>query len=312
MMTESTVLLKIPTALRLPSNHDGSSIFDNCDLLWEQESLMVTHQQSSEDNNHLPALQNNAWLRDCLRRSPVRKVYLDPTMEQSVIKAWADLCWATGKEIYLRVPQLADLPQTQRPGDWRLKRLMDWLMAALLLVVFSPLMGLLAIWVRLDSPGSVLFRQWRVGAEGELFRIYKFRSMQVDAEARHQEVMGNQTGLHKLEHDPRITQAGRWLRKLSLDELPQLWNVLRGEMSLVGPRPWALYDAVRIPNKLQGRLNALPGMTGPWQVSARSNELDLYAVTCRDLAYLQQWHLWRDISVLLVTVPKVLFGSGAC
>ncbi len=83
-------------------------------------------------------------------------------------------------------------------------------------------------------------------------------------------------------------------------------------MSLVGPRPWALYDAVRIESALQGRLRALPGLTGPWQVSTRSNELDLYAVTCRDLAYLQQWHLWRDVNVLVLTLPKVLFGIGAC
>ena len=311
MMTESTVLLKIPTVLRLPSNRDESSVFGSCNLLWEQESLIVTHQRS-KDRYHLPALQNDAWLRDCLRRSPVRKVYLNPAMDESIIKAWADLCWATGKEIYLKVPYLSDLPQTQRPGDWRLKRLVDWLTTLLLLILISPLMGLLAIWVRLDSPGPALFRQWRVGEGGRLFRICKFRSMQVDAEARHQEVMGNQMGLHKLERDPRITRVGRWLRKLSLDELPQLWNVLRGEMSLVGPRPWALYDAMRIPNELQERLNALPGITGAWQVSTRSNELDLYAVTCRDLGYLQSWNLLKDLRILLLTIPKVILGSGAC
>ena len=135
--------------------------------------------------------------------------------------------------------------------------------------------------------------------------------MQVDAEARHHEVMGKQVGLHKLKNDPRITRVGYWLRQLSLDELPQLFNVLKGEMSLVGPRPWALYDAIRIESRLQRRLNVLPGITGPWQVSTRSNELDLYAVTCRDLAYLQQWNLLKDFRILLMTIPKVLFRNGA-
>lgn len=309
-MTEPTVLLQTPLVLRLPSGQDVPSAFENCTLTWEEESLVVTHQAA--ENSSLPALQNRGWLQDCLVRSEVRRVYLDPTMPEPALSAWAILCETTGKQVYLKVPSTPGLPQSRQHTLWRAKRLADWLVAALLLAILSPLLFLIAVAIRLDSPGPVLFRQWRVGYQGRLFRICKFRSMVADAEAQHYAVMGNQEGLHKLENDPRVTRVGRWLRKLSLDELPQLWNVLRGEMSLVGPRPWALYDAVRIEPTLQGRLQALPGMTGPWQVSTRSNELDFYAVTCRDLAYLQGWSLLKDVGILLMTIPKVLFGIGAC
>ena len=121
----------------------------------------------------------------------------------------------------------------------------------------------------------------------------------------------NQKGLHKLEQDPRITCLGKWLRKYSLDELPQLFNVLRGEMSLVGPRPWALYDALRLEEKGKKRLNALPGITGAWQVTARSKLLDLDAVTNCDLEYLYDWSLVKDLKILMLTVPKVVNGSDA-
>ncbi|MEM1252660.1 MAG: heterocyst development glycosyltransferase HepC [Cyanobacteria bacterium P01_H01_bin.21] len=309
-MTTSTILLNTPVVLNLSSETDAPSAFENCSLTWEQDALTVTLMPPSAKNK-IPALQNKVWLQNCLQRSPASRVYLDPAMEESVIKSWVEICNATQKQIFLKIPSVSDLPQSKRAGTWQIKRVIDWLAAAILLLVLSPLMVLLAVCVRLDSPGPMLFRQWRVGYQGQLFQICKFRSMQVAAEARHHEVMGKQVGLHKLKNDPRTTRVGYWLRQLSLDELPQLFNVLKGEMSLVGPRPWALYDAIRIESGLQSRLNVLPGITGPWQVSTRSNELDLYAVTCRDLAYLQQWNLLKDFRILLMTIPKVLFRNGA-
>lgn len=172
------------------------------------------------------------------------------------------------------------------------------------------MLGLMLL-MQVYSPGPIFFQQWRVGERGKLFRVLKFRTMMVDAEKLHHQVMGNQKGLHKREDDPRVTPLGRWLRKYSLDELPQLINVLRGEMSLVGPRPWALYDAVRISPEGQKRLRALPGITGVWQVEARSNLLELEAVNRCDLEYLRTWSLWGDLKILLLTLPKVLSGFGA-
>jgi len=309
-MTNATVVLKTQTILQLPDKNSLPSVLKCCTLIWEEDTLIITPAQSGEKAD-FPALQNRAWLRACLERSLVRQVYLDPALPKPVIEAWADVCESSGKLVYLRVPPAPELPRAKRPQPWWIKRLADRLAAPLLLAVISPVLLLVAVTIRLESQGPVIFRQWRVGTDGKLFRIYKFRSMHVNAEAQHHDVMGDQKGLHKLEHDPRVTRVGRWLRKLSLDELPQLFNVVRGEMSLVGPRPWAVYDAVRIAPELQGRLNALPGITGPWQVSERSNELDLYAVTCRDLGYLQSWQLRKDLGILLLTIPKAVFGVGA-
>ncbi len=309
-MTTSTVLLKTPIVFEVPTTKRTSSAFEDCILTWEQDSLIV-RPRYSEAEAEMSALRDKTWLRDCLRRSPVKRVYLSPEMDSSKFKAWADLCHVAKKQVYLTVPNVFDLPQTRQPISWRVKRLADWFVACLLGVTLSPLMGLLALWIWLDSPGPILFRQWRVGYQGRLFQICKFRSMEVNAEARHHKVMGQQKGLHKLERDPRVTKAGYWLRKFSLDEFPQLLNVLRGEMSLVGPRPWALYDAVRIEPMLRKRLRALPGMTGMWQVTARSNVSDLTSVNRMDLDYLRQWTFLEDLKLLLLTVPKVVTGFGA-
>jgi lipopolysaccharide/colanic/teichoic acid biosynthesis glycosyltransferase len=166
--------------------------------------------------------------------------------------------------------------------------------------------------IRATSPGPIFFRQWRIGDRGQLFEMLKFRSMVAGAEKLHHQVMGEQAGLHKCHDDIRVTPLGVWMRKLSLDELPQLINVLRGEMSLVGPRPWALYDAIRLKLPWKKRLKAMPGITGAWQVSKRSNLLDLEQVSQIDLNYLRNWSLWKDFQILILTIPKVISGIGAC
>jgi lipopolysaccharide/colanic/teichoic acid biosynthesis glycosyltransferase len=247
-----------------------------------------------------------------LQRMSPHLIALDSRLSASDLTLWIEACQARAQKVVMSVPLHDRLPCDRVPKTWQVKRFLDCLAAAVLLTTLSPFLLGLAIVVALDSPGPILFKQWRVGQSGTFFQIYKFRSMQVDAERRHQELLGNQQGLHKLENDPRMTRCGRWLRKYSLDELPQLINVLNGEMSLVGPRPWALYDARRIPLEVRSRLNATPGITGAWQVEERSNELDLQRVSDRDLEYLENWSLWQDFKILLKTIPKVLSGFGAC
>lgn len=309
-MKPSTILLNTPVVYRLTPENFDISAFENCSLTWNEDALIITP-ISNQTDIRIPALKNKAWLKNCLKCSPISKVYLDPNMEESIINAWIDICNATQKQVYLKLSSDVLLPQERHPAIWKIKRFLDWLIATLLLIIVSLPILLLALCIWFDSRGPVLFKQWRVGHKGKLFAMYKFRSMEVDAEVRHHEVTQDNTGLHKPAHDPRITRVGHWLRQLSLDEIPQLLNVIQGDMSLVGPRPWAMYDALQIEPALQERLNALPGITGPWQVSIRPNELDLYAVTCRDLAYLQCWNLLKDLHILLLTVPKVLFGMGA-
>ncbi|XHX75838.1 MAG: heterocyst development glycosyltransferase HepC [Stenomitos frigidus ULC029] len=279
-------------------------------LLWRQKQLLLT---LSRQPTTLPlmALESEQLLADCLERSPIQLVRLTPDLGEGALALWANACAKVHKPAYLRVPSISALPKKQNRWKWWLKRLVDWSAAAALLLVIGPLMLGLSSLILFQSPGPILFSQWRVGERGKLFQILKFRTMVTGAELYHHQVMGQQAGLHKCENDPRVTPIGRWMRKYSLDELPQLINVLRGEMSLVGPRPWALYDAVRLSPTVRQRLNALPGITGIWQVTGRSHVRNLDDVSRADLSYLDNWSLRQDFKILLLTVPKVLSGFGA-
>ena len=282
----------------------------SCSLKWRQEKLLVK-KDKDKSSTFLPALKHQQWLIECLKHSSVRQVCIDSTLGEAGVKLWADACKAANKQVFLRIRSSSEILSQQKRLNWRIKRTFDWIGAAILLLLLSPIMLAIAIAISLLSPGTIFFRQWRVGKRGQLFQIYKFRTMVADAERQHHAVMGKQEGLHKREDDPRITPIGTFLRKYSLDELPQLFNVLQGDLSLVGPRPWALYDALRLGKVGNPRLNALPGITGAWQVAGRSNILELDAVTKYDLDYLNRWSLTRDLKILLMTVPKVLSGFGA-
>jgi lipopolysaccharide/colanic/teichoic acid biosynthesis glycosyltransferase len=200
----------------------------------------------------------------------------------------------------------------------RTKRLIDVVGAALGIVLLLPLMMLIALLVRLTSPGPSLFRQLRQGQGGRPFWFLKFRTMTADAEHRLRDLepLNEAVGgvLFKMRRDPRVTPLGRWLRRTSLDELPQLLNVLRGEMSLVGPRPLQMRDSSLLeqlePEAYARRLSVLPGLTGAWQVGGRS-ETDSLGMLQLDLDYIERWSLWRDVAILCRTVGAVLRGRGA-
>jgi exopolysaccharide biosynthesis polyprenyl glycosylphosphotransferase len=201
-------------------------------------------------------------------------------------------------------------------GPWfGIKRVLDFTGALGGLITCSPLMLLVAIVIKVTSPGPVMFTQMRCGRNRRHFKMYKFRTMVEDAEIRQLELEArneNAGPLFKIQSDPRVTRVGAFLRRSSIDELPQLWNVLRGEMSLVGPRPLPLRDVQRFSDSwLMRRFSVLPGLTGLWQVSGRSaltNKQDWIAL---DLAYVDHWSLWLDLEILALTVPAVLTGKGA-
>ena len=304
LLTTSRVL-----TLDLDNNSKAEQYLPNCGLKWRRKMLWVT--KVTDNFQLIPALKRQQWLQECLNNSWVKVVCLDCGLGEKGIGIWADTCHKAQKKVFLRITSSRQILARHNGFSWRIKRVLDWGSAAILLLLLSPIMLAIALLVKLSSPGTVLFRQWRVGRRGKLFQIYKFRTMSIDAEQQHHQIMGDLDGLHKLENDPRITFLGKWLRKFSLDELPQLFNVLRGEMSLVGPRPWALYDALRLGAAGKERLNALPGITGAWQVESRSELLDFNAVTKCDLEYLHDWSLIRDFKILLLTVPKVISGFGA-
>lgn len=199
------------------------------------------------------------------------------------------------------------------PADALLRRALDITVAALALLLLLPLLALLALLIRVDSPGPVLFVQKRVGKHGREFPVFKFRSMFTDAETRLDTVLAanERTGpVFKMRHDPRVTRVGRPLRRCSLDELPQLLNVLRGEMSLVGPRPALPREVALYTPRQRGRLSVTPGLTGLWQVSGRA-ELSFEESVALDLEYVRRQSVWLNIALLVRTVPAVLTGHGA-
>jgi exopolysaccharide biosynthesis polyprenyl glycosylphosphotransferase len=219
----------------------------------------------------------------------------------------------------LSVSEIAGVPMLalhRTPSDTlelAVKRAFDVMASAALLAILAPLYAAIAVAIKLDSPGPVLFRQRRVGLNGRTFEILKFRSMYVDAEARqealraHNEMSGP---VFKMSKDPRVTRIGRLIRKASLDEVPQFWNVLRGEMSVVGPRPPLPAEVRQYKRWQRRRLSVKPGITCIWQISGR-NEIDFERWMELDLQYIDGWSLWRDLQICLRTIPALLTARGA-
>ena len=203
----------------------------------------------------------------------------------------------------------------QDAGGLIVKYAADRALSLILLVFFLPVMLVIAALIKLDSPGPVLFRQKRVGLNGRTFNFYKFRSMVTNAEQlqetlwAHNQMQGGH--MFKMDLDPRVTRVGAWLRKTSLDELPQFWNVLCGHMSLVGPRPSLPSEVVKFDSWQRRRLSMKPGITCIWQVSGRNQIVDFRDWARLDLQYIDHWSLWLDLKLLFLTIPAVVIGRGA-
>ena len=235
---------KLPTLttyFSLPQTQQDNNS-SRCTLKWRQGQLLVSLEQRL-GRPDLPSLENKQWLVECLKHSSVRLVRIDPNLGEASLKFWADACEQASKTVFLCLSPAQKLHNQQRLLSWGV-RLIDWSAAALLLLVLSPFMLGLAWLMRVQSPEPIFLRQWCVGKRGKLFRLFKFRTLVVNAQTLEQEVMGNQN-LQNGEDEQKITSFRRWMRKYKLDQLPQLFNVLRGEMNLRGPRPLSLYEAVR-------------------------------------------------------------------
>ena len=296
-------------------------------------------------------------LPEIVRRFRIEQVFItDPVLTPDLLFETILRCWRTSRVAFSVVPNLLSclpskteldqvgvLPMIKlfqeplRGPNRHLKRAFDVTLALLLLLLLSPLLLLIAVLIKLDSRGPVLFRQERVGMDGRLFTLYKFRTMRADADERpHRELMAHaiRGSLHraavemapqarnerasdsevrrmlygKVPNDRRITRVGRWLRRWSLDELPPLINVLKGEMSLVGPRPPIPYEVAHYSSWHRKRLEVKPGITGLWQVSGR-NRLPFERMVELDLYYIEHWSLWLDLKILLLTLPAVFRGE---
>jgi exopolysaccharide biosynthesis polyprenyl glycosylphosphotransferase len=209
--------------------------------------------------------------------------------------------------------------QLTRPGlrgqQLAIKRCVDVAASAIATIVLAPVYAAIAFAVKLSSPGPVIFRQERVGAGGRVFQIYKFRTMVRDAEEKRDGIAARSIygdgRLFKVKDDPRVTRVGRFLRRTSLDELPQLWNVMRGDMSLVGPRPPVPQEVALYEEHHYARFHMKPGMTGPWQVGGRNNLTSFEEIVRLEADYMRYWSIGKDIEILLRTLPAVLGQRGA-
>ena len=228
-----------------------------------------------------------------IRMTPIAAVPVSPFDETRQGTFWFDL-------------------RTRRPAAALIKRLFDFLASLILIVLLSPLFLVLAALVSMTSPGPAIFRQRRIGFRCNEFAMFKFRTMRAGAERLQRHLAAAVDGdFFKLENDPRVTPIGRWLRRFSLDELPQLFNVLEGTMSLVGPRPLLPSDLETLPMRGQmRRFSMKPGITGLWQVSGRSETSDAARIEL-DRQYVNEWSLLLDFVILLKTIKVVLSGRGA-
>jgi exopolysaccharide biosynthesis polyprenyl glycosylphosphotransferase len=283
----------------------------------------------------VPVVGDELPIADIVKTIGVDRVVLvgshDPTYERDVICGVADLgvhidlvpTWTETYGCRLDVHALGGLPILTAPRaglprtSRAVKRILDVVLSAGALVVLAPAMLACALAIRLDSPGPALFRQRRVGKDEEPFEVVKFRSMHVDAEERKRDVAvlsfhggGTDVGMFKIRHDPRITRVGAFLRRTSLDELPQLINVLRGEMSLVGPRPLIENEHRQISGADLRRASIKPGLTGPWQVNGRS-DVPFEEMVALDASYVRSWSLEGDLKLILRTFGAVLRRQGA-
>lgn len=205
--------------------------------------------------------------------------------------------------------------QKRKPVQWFIKKSLDIIISLIGLILISPLLLLIAIVIRVDSKGPIIYKQRRVGLAGKLFYMYKFRSMKIGAENEEDSVKKafNQENviMFKIKDDPRITSVGKFLRKFSLDELPQLYNVLIGDMSLVGPRPRVEKDLEFFKDWHYVFFSAMPGITGMWQTNGRSAVKDFDKVIALEYHYIKTWNILLDFIILLKTLPVVILGINA-
>lgn len=258
-----------------------------CTLQWRRDQLLVMPSIVVKQP-YMPPLDKKGLLVECLKRSPVNLVRIDPKLGEARLRFWADACLAANKPIFLRIPSSDKQPKPVGSVLSWLKRLTEWLTALVFLLAVSPIMLGLVLLMRVSSPepGSLFSCQWHIGERGKLFKVFKFRTTtltqkaSVDAaRSTMPSAIAYQSGLCDEEDEQNLTTLGLWMRKYGLDNLPQLLNVLRGEMTLTGPRCWTLEDAVRLSPEAQRNLNRLPGIMGSWEVEAESNLLHLDSPT---------------------------------
>lgn len=291
---------------------EGSDIYrlrSNCLLKWRRKKLWISYADPAP-THILPVLNSRRSLQVCLRNSLAQAVFLDRKLPLETLEYWAAACDSARKPVFLRVASDQNLPQKQAPLSWSIKCLLDRLAAIILLTLLSPILLGLGILVYCTSPGPIIYARWRVGQRGKLFRAFKFRTTVFPVKQQPGPKRDKQSAWFKSDH-ARMRSLGIWMQRYRLDKLPQLVSVLQGDMSLVGPHPCSLSEAIRIKTFYQTRLNALPGLIGTGQKTVPPDLVSFDGINAEDLDYLHRWTLWRDLQLLLLAIPKVLIESGS-
>ena len=282
--------------LSIPCSQESSEL--SCTLRWRQDKLWVSAMVRGRDVP-LPALANRDCFLACLTKSRAKAVCIDPRLGSEVISLWAQACKTAQKPIFLRIPASPYRPAKQKPRSWAIKRGCDLVVAVLLVVVLSPLFLLVAGLVKAQDNGPLMVAEWRVGERGRMLQLLKFRTT----------VEGDRTltdNVGIVQTDLTTTPLGHWLKGSHLDKLPLLFNVLLGDLSLVGPHPWAIYETLTLPSELQARLHTLPGITGSLRRFAHFSAATPRLVALKELQDLRYWSLWKDLKQLTATTLQVL------
>jgi exopolysaccharide biosynthesis polyprenyl glycosylphosphotransferase len=302
------------------------------ELGYQVQGFVDDDPERQKDIGRLRALGNTADIPRLVRELAIDKVII--TLPWNAQRKTLDIiqaCQKLGVEFRI-VPDLFQVSLTQVSFDeikgvpliglaepslkgvnFAYKRAFDIAVSVLVLIPMAPIIALVALLIKLDSPGPVIFKQKRVGRGGKLFEVFKFRSMRTGAETEIEQLQEHNEAdgpLFKIRNDPRVTRFGRFLRKSSLDEFPQMWNVLKGDMSLIGPRPALPDEVAQYQEWHRKRLEAPPGLTGLWQVSGRS-DTTFDEMMLLDIFYVERWSPMLDLMILLRTIPTVLFQRGA-
>lgn len=321
---------------------NGIYKYHHCEKLTDESGNVIkvvnSELETVREIAGVPVVGNDDNLMDWVRTAALDEVFINiPYGNEKKATTYIEELEDMGITVHINIPTLeniideseydnikcsiyADYPMaTLKAKEHNLnllfiKRFADIIGAIVGIVISTPIILLTAIPLLIESPGPLIFKQQRIGRNGRIFNIYKLRSMYADAEERKKELMKNNKmdGLmFKMDNDPRITKVGKFIRKTSIDELPQFWNVLKGDMSLVGTRPPTVDEFEKYESHHKRRLSMRPGITGMWQVSGRSDITDFEEVVNLDCKYIDNWSLFLDFKILLKTIRVVLTRSGA-
>jgi lipopolysaccharide/colanic/teichoic acid biosynthesis glycosyltransferase len=278
-----------------PSSVSADSEKSLCSLKWKCGILWIS--RTLNPDRHLAVLENLQRLKQCLKHSSANLICVDSNLGETEIKFWADSCKQAKKKIFIRLVHRANPTKINSTFSWIIKSIADRIIAVLLLFLFSPGFVILLALLYIKSQNSIFSRNWKIGRRGRLFQVFEIRSVLEEIQIKGYSEIENQILYRQNFHD-KISILDRWVQKLSFDKLPQLVNVICGEMSIVGPRALTLYDLFHTNSKYRYYLNMPPGIIGPYQVETNSTLLDIDQGFYLEYEYSKDWNLMKDIKIL--------------